>query len=143
MRDAGCGMRAAAISTAARSPLIMSASRIPHPASRFFPGSRRPARLVVHEEDHRPDLALGEEVLPPWHRRVPRRTLARQARPTLGHPPEHEALGELRDGPVVLEIGRDRVEARGVVPLAVQVVAVTREAILIVDPLAQSEVPRE
>src|SRR5207253_2524234 len=116
----------------------MSASRLPTPASRYglLPSSWLPSRLIVQEQDHRPDLPLGEKVLPARHRRVPRRALARQAGTAFRDTPEHEALGELRDRAVVLEVRRDRIEPRGVVPLAIQVVAVAGQAVLVVDPLA-------
>src|SRR2546422_8942761 len=124
---------------------IMSASRLATPASRFglLPRPRLPPGLIIKEEDHRPDLALAEEILPHRHRRVPGRALARQAGPPLGDPPEHEALGELRDGAVVLEVRRQRVEAGGVVPLAVEMIAGAGEAILVIDALPQSEVGGE
>src|SRR5258708_18351085 len=115
-------------------PLARSAP----PCPGLLPGSRPPPRLLVQERDHRPDLALGEEILPPRHRRIPRRALARQPRPALGDAPEHKALGELRDRAVVLEVGGQRVEARRVVSLAVEMVAMARETVLIVDPLAVS-----
>src|ERR671923_2890988 len=99
----------------------------------LLPGARRPPRLVVQEQDHRPDLALREEVLPLGHGRVPRCALARQPRPALGHAPEHEALRELRDGAVVLEVGGKRVETGCEVPLTVEVVAVTGQTVLVVD----------
>src|SRR5881398_2783758 len=86
----------------------------------FLPRPRRPPRLIVQEQDHRPDLALREEILPLRHRRVPRRALARQPGAALGHAPKHEALGELRDGAVVLEVGRKRIEAGREVPLTVE-----------------------
>src|SRR5258706_3744128 len=116
---------------------IMPASRLPTPASRFslFPRSRLPPRLLVQEQDHRPDLALGEEILPHGHRRVPRRALARQPGPALRDTPEHEALGQLRDGAVVLEVSGQRVEAGREVSLAVQMVAVARQTVLVVDAL--------
>src|SRR6266576_1617974 len=143
MRDARCGMRAVTISPAATSQLIMSASRIPHLASRLLPRPRRPPRLIVQEQDHRPDFALREEILPLRHRRVPRRALARQPGAALGHAPEHEALGELRDGAVVLEVGRKRIEAGREVPQTVEVVAVTRQAVPVVDALPLGQIDRE
>src|SRR6267143_6358568 len=107
-----------------------------------FPCPGLPAGLIVQEQHHLPDLTFGEEVLPLGHRGIPRRALARQARPTLGHAPEDEALGELRDGAVVLEVGRQRVEPGGEVAQTVQMVAVTGETVLVVDPLAGSDVDR-
>src|SRR5882762_6246210 len=111
---------------------IMPASRLPTPASRFglLPGSRLPPRLLVQKQDHRPDLPLGKEVLPHRHRRVPRRALARQPGATLRDAPEHEALRELRDRAVVLEVRGEGVEAGRVVSLAVEVVAVARQTVL-------------
>src|SRR2546428_354843 len=103
----------------------------------FSPGPRLPPGLIIKEEDHRPNLALAEEILPHRHRRVPGRALARQAGPTLGDPPEHEALGQLGDRAVVLEVRRQRVERRGIVPLAVEMIAVARETVLVVDALSQ------
>src|SRR2546425_10197589 len=108
-----------------------------------LPRPRLPARLVIQEQHHLPDLALGEEVLPLGHRRIPRGALARQARPTLGDAPEDEALGELRDGAVVLEVGGQRIEARREVAEAVEVIAVAGETVLIVDPLALADVVGE
>src|SRR5207248_8055475 len=108
-----------------RAPAGHRSRPFPLPSShfpRFFPGSWSPPGLIVEEEDDRPDLALREKVLPLRHRRVPRRALARQTRPALCHAPEHEALRELRDGAVVLEVGRERIEAGGEMPLAVEVV---------------------
>src|SRR3989449_9667977 len=125
-----------------RSPRsVMTAPRSLLPA--LLPSSRLPPGLIIKEEDHRPDLALAEEILPHRHRRVPGRALARQAGPPLGDPPEHEALGELRDGAVVLEVRRQRVEAGGVVPLAVEMIAGAGEAILVIDAPPQSEVGGE
>src|SRR2546427_1880520 len=118
---------------AARSASRRRALIITFPLSRFpFPGfglprPRRPPGLIVEKENHRPDLALGEEILPFGHRRVPRCALARQPRPALGHAPEHETLRELRDGAVVLEVGGEWIEAGGEVALTVQVVPVTRQ----------------
>src|SRR5437016_12518809 len=118
-------------------------SRFPFPVSRLLPRSRRPSGLIVKEEDDRPDLALREQVLPLRHRRVPRRALARQTRPALGHAPEHETLRELRDGAVVLEVGRERIEAGGEMPLAVEVVPVTGQTVPVVDALALRQVDRK
>src|SRR2546430_3171024 len=100
-------------SASRRRPLTITflLSRFPFPAL-GLPGPRLPSCLIIKEEDHRPDLALAGEILPHRHRRVPGRALARQAGPALGDPPEHEALGELRDGAVVLEVRRQRVEPR-------------------------------
>src|SRR3989441_4695135 len=136
--------KGAARSASRRRPLTITflLSRFPFPAL-GLPGPRLPSCLIIKEEDHRPDLALAEEILPHRHRRVPGRALARQAGPALGDPPEHEALGELRDGAVVLEVRRQRVERRGVVPLAVEIIAVAGEAILVVDALPQSAVGGE
>src|SRR5688572_26712543 len=117
------------LSTAHRSQFSLS----PLTAHGLFPGPRRPSRLVVQEQDHGPDLALGEEVLPCGHRRVPGRALARQTGPPLGDPPEHEALRQLRDGAVVLEVRGQRAEAGRVLALAVEMVAVTGKAVLVVD----------
>src|SRR5947207_2749614 len=108
------------------------ASRISHLASRLLPGSRLPPRLLVQEQNHRPDLPLGEEVLPHRHRRAPRRALTGEAGPALGDAPKREALGELRDRAVVLEVRGERVEAGCEVSLAVEVVAMTRKT----DPAA-------
>src|SRR5205823_4150727 len=57
--------------------------------------------------------------------------------------PKHEALGELRDGAVVLEVGRKRIEAGREVPLTVEVVAVTRQAVPVVDALPLGQIDRE
>src|SRR5947199_10365305 len=100
----------------------MTAPRSLLPA--LLPRSRLPSRLIIKEEDHRPDLALSEEILPHGHRRVPGRALARQTGPALGDPPEHKALGGRRDGAVVLEVRRQRVEPRRLMTLLVDVVAV-------------------
>src|SRR5213596_3603302 len=98
-----------ATTTAINGPTVRR--RSPRPPFAPFPGARLPARLIVQEQHHLPDLALGEEVLPLGHRRIPRRAFARQARPPLGDAPEDEALRELRDGAVVLEVRGQRVEA--------------------------------
>src|SRR2546429_6333230 len=121
----------------------MTAPRTLLPAPTLLPGSRLPPRLLVEEQNHRPDLPLGEEVLPPRHRRVPRRALAGKAGPALGDAPEHEALGELRDGAVVLEVRGERVETGCEVSLAVEVVAMTRETVPVVDVFALREVRGE
>src|SRR6266513_5697062 len=99
----------------------------------FLPGSRLPPRLLVQEQDHRPDLPLRQEVLPHRHRRIPGRALARQPRPALRDPPEHEALGELGDRAVVLEVRGERVEAGREVSLAVKVGAVAGQTVLVVN----------
>src|SRR5947199_3037887 len=109
----------------------------------LLPGPRLPPRLIVQEKNHRPDLPLGEEVLPHRHRRIPRRALAGEAGPALGDAPEHEALGELRDRAVVLEVRGERVEAGCEVSLAVEVVAMTWETVPVVDVLALREVRGE
>src|ERR1700694_5559732 len=70
----------------------------------------------------------------------PRRSLAREAGPALGDPPEHEALAELGDRAVVLEVCRQRIEARRVVALAVEMVAVTRHAVLVIDTTTRGDV---
>src|SRR3989442_8021530 len=128
--------KGAARSASRRRPLTITflLSRFPFRALGLR-GPRLPSCLIIKEEDPRPDLALAEEILPHWHRRVPGRALARQAGPALGDPPEHAALGELRDGAVVLEVRRQRVERRGIVPLAVEMIAVAGAAILVVDAL--------
>src|SRR5256886_16731478 len=119
----------------------MTAPRSLLPA--LLPRRGRPSGLIIKEADHRPDLALAEEILPHGHGRVPGRALAWQTGPALGDPPEYEALSELRDGAVVLEVRRPRVEPRRVVPLAVEMVAVAGEAVLVVDALSQGDVRRE
>src|SRR5688572_7490064 len=119
---------------ARRSVMPTSLTRLPRP--------RVPARPLIKEQDDRPDLFLGEEILPRGHRRIPRRPLARQSGAALGDPPEHEALGELRDRAVVLEVGRERVEPRRIVPLPVQIIAVAGHAILEIDPPADREMRR-
>src|SRR6266550_9317579 len=134
-------MGGVAASASAISASIMTVP--PSPLPRLFPSSWLPARLIVQEQHHLPDLALGEEVLPLGHRRVPRCALARQARPPLGNAPEDEALGELRDGAVVLKVGGQRVEAGREVAEAVEVIAVAGETVLIVDPLAFTDVEGE
>src|SRR5260370_17105535 len=111
---------------AARSASRRRALIITFPHSRFpFPGfglprPRFPPRLLIEEQNHRPDLPLGEEVLPHRHRRVPRRALAGEPGPALGDAPEHAALGELRDRAVALEVRGDRVEARSEVSLPLE-----------------------
>src|SRR5947208_15632447 len=121
----------------------MTAPRSLLPAPTLLPGSRLPPRLLVEEQNHRPDLPLGEEVLPHRHRRVPRRALTGEAGPALGDAPEHEALGELRDRAVVLEVRGERVEAGREVSLAVEVIAMTRETVPVVDVLALREIRGE
>src|SRR2546429_8059105 len=56
----------------------------------FLPRPRLPPRLLVQEQNHRPDLPLGEEVLPHRHRRVPGRALAGEAGPALRDAPEQD-----------------------------------------------------
>src|SRR5688500_102857 len=101
-----------------------------------FPRARSPTRLLVEEDDHRPDLVGGEEALPRRHGRVPGRSLARQAGPALRDAPEDVALGELRDRARVVEGERRRAEAVAEVSRAVEQVAVAGEAVLVVDPLS-------
>src|SRR6266480_6070337 len=110
------------------------------PAPRLLPRARLPPRLLVQEQDHRPDFPLRQEVLPHRHRRVPGRALARQPRTPLRDAPEHEALGELRNRAVVLEVRGERVEAGSEVSLAVEVVAMTRETVPVVDVFALRQV---
>src|SRR5438094_5345933 len=106
---------------------------LPALVPRLFPRSGFPARLIIQEEHDRPDLVLGEKVFPRRHRRIPRRAFARQAGAALGDPPEDEALGQLRDRAVVLEVGRQGIEPAGEIALAVEMVAVAWDAILIID----------
>src|SRR2546425_3460001 len=114
-RGAGSGTVPAATTSVTRSRSarsVMTAPCLTAPCSlSFLPRPRLPPRLLVQEQNHRPDLTLGEEVLPHRHRRVPRRALAGEPGPALGDAPEHEALGELRDRAVVLEVRGERVEA--------------------------------
>src|SRR5256885_11559238 len=133
-------MGGVAASASAISASIMTVP--PSPLPRLFPSSGFPPRLIVQDQHHLPDLTLGEKILPPGHRGVPRRALARQPRPALGDAPEDEALGELRDGAVVLEVRGQRVEARREVAEAVEVIAVTRQAIVIVEALACAAIER-
>src|SRR5256885_280631 len=124
-----------------RTRSIMTAPCLTAPCSlRLLPGARSPPGLIVQEQDHRPDLPLGQKVLPHRHRRVPRRALARQPGSALRDAPEHEALGELCDRAVVLEVRGERVEAGREVSLAVEVVAVAREPVLEVATLPLREV---
>src|SRR5256885_4711274 len=102
----------------------------------FLPRPRLPPRLPVQEQNHRPDLPLGEEVLPHRHRRVPRRALSGESGPALGDAPEHDALGELRSRAVVLELRGERAEAGRDGSLAVEVPAVTPETVPVVHVLA-------
>src|SRR5437762_999808 len=106
-RGAGSGTVPAATTSVTRSRSarsVMTAPCLTAPCSlSFLPRPRLPPRLLVQEQNHRPDLPLGEEVLPHRHRRVPGRALAGEAGPALRDAPEHEALGELRDRAVVLE----------------------------------------
>src|SRR5262245_24618691 len=105
-----------------------------------FPRSRLPPRLLIQEENNRPDLLLGQKIFPRRHRRIPRRAFTRESRPTLGDAPEYEALRQLSDRSVVLEVGRERIQTCGVVALTVEMIAVAGNAILIVDPVPQREV---
>src|SRR5690606_10986716 len=105
--------------------------------SRLVPRAGLPARLLVEEDRDGPDLFRGQEVLPGGHRGVPGRALAGQAGAALGDAPEDEALGELRDGAVVPEVQRRRVERVRVVAPPVEAVAVARQAVLVGDPLAE------
>src|SRR5687768_18278826 len=107
-----------------------------------FPRPWMPTGLLVEEEDHRPNLLLRQKILPGGHRRIPGAAFARQSGPALGDPPEHEALGQLRDGAVVLEVRGQRIEARGVWALSVEMVAVARHAVLVVDPVPLGDVCR-
>src|SRR5436190_23053905 len=111
----------------ASSALIMPGLRA------LLPRPRLPPRLIVQEENDRPNLFFRQEILPCGHRRVPGRPFARQPGSALGDAPEHEALRELGDRSVVLEVQGDRIEPVGVMALTVEMVAVTRDAILIVD----------
>src|SRR2546425_286107 len=146
-RGAGSGTVPAATTSVTRSRSarsVMTAPCLTAPCSlRFLPRPRLPPRLLVEEQNHRPDLPLGEEVLPYRHRRVPRRALTGEAGPALGDAPEHEALGELRDRAVVLEVRGERVEAGREVSLAVEVIAMTRETVPVVDVLALREIRGE
>src|SRR3989475_35402 len=146
-RGAGSGTVPAAASKTTRntSPRsVMAAPCLTAPCSlSFLPRPRLPPRLLVEEQNHRPDLPLGEEVLPYRHRRVPRRALTGEAGPALGDAPEHEALGELRDRAVVLEVRGERVEAGCEVSLAVEVIAMTRKTVPVVDVLALREIRGE
>src|SRR6266566_4440277 len=143
-RGAGSGTVPAATTSVTRSSSarsVMTAPCLTAPCSlSFLPRPRLPPRLLIQEQNDRPDLPLGEEVLPHRHRRVPRRALTGEAGPALGDPPEHEALGELRDRAVVLEVRGERVEAGREVSLAVEVIAMTRETVPVVDVLALREI---
>src|SRR6266567_6997625 len=113
---------------------------MPAPRSRLptlLPGPRLPPRLPIDIDDHGPDLLVREEVFPLGHRGVPGRGFARQAGAAFRHAPEDEALRQLRDGAVVLEVRGQRIETRREMTQPVQVIAVTRQAVLIVDALAE------
>src|SRR5205814_2995880 len=143
-RGAGSGTVPAATTSVTRSRSarsVMTAPCLTAPCSlSFLPRPRLPPRLLVQEQNHRPDLPLGEEVLPHRHRRVPGRALAGEAGPALRDAPEHEALGKLRDRAVVLEVRGERVEAGREVSLAVEVVAVARQTVPVVDAFPLREV---
>src|SRR5882724_1426893 len=108
---------AATASSSSTAAALMPAMLARLPATRLLAG-----RLVQIDDDL-PDLLLGQPVFPRRHHRVPRRRLLRQTRPALGDPPEEERLLEHRDRAGILEVGGRRVEARGEVALAVEVVA--------------------
>src|SRR6266436_5275880 len=108
-----------------------------------FPRPRLPSCLIVEEEHDRPDLVLGQELFPRRHRRIPRRPFARQSRSALGDAPKNEALRQLRDRAVVLEVGRQRIQAGREVAQAIEMVTVTAHAVLIVDPMSFVDVRRE
>src|SRR5258708_12832639 len=101
---------------AARSASRRRALIITFPPSRFpFPGfglprPRFPPRLLIEEQNHRPDLPLGEEVLPHRHRRVPRRALAGEPGPALGDAPDPEPLRHPSDPPLSLQLPATRVD---------------------------------
>src|SRR5690348_15953451 len=97
-----------------------------------LPATRLPSSLIVEEHHDRPDLILGEVVLPDRHRRVPGGTFARKARAALRDPPEDVALGELRDRAVVGEVRRRRAEAVREMAGAVETIAVAGDAVLVV-----------
>src|SRR5690606_22863614 len=104
------------------------------------PGPWRQASLLVQEHRDGPDLLRREEVLPRRHRRAPWSALAGQPGSALRDSPEHEALGELRDGAAALELEGRRIERVGVVSAAIERVAVAGQAVLVVDALAELEV---
>src|SRR5262245_24602789 len=108
-----------------------------------FPRSRVPSGLLIEEEHDRPDLVLGQKLFPRRHRRIPRCAFARQPGSAFRDAPEHEAFRELGDRAVVLEVRGERVQPRGKVTLPVEMVAVARDAVLIVDAMAFSDVRRE
>src|SRR5207253_6559581 len=90
------------------------------PLSGYFPRPRLPSRLIVQKEHDRPDLVFRQKVFPRGHRRIPRRSFARQPGAALGDAPEDEALGELRDRAVVLEICREGIEPTREMALTVE-----------------------
>src|SRR3989344_62379 len=96
----------------------------------MFPRPRALAGVIVEEQDHLPDLVLGEKVLPHRHGGNPRCRLLRQAGAAGGDAPEQVRLLELGDGADVLEAERHRVEARGVGTPAVELAAVAGVAVL-------------
>src|SRR3954462_2426476 len=104
-----------------------------------LPATWLPTSLVVEEHHDRPDLVLGEVVLPDGHGRVPGRAFARKPWAAFRDAPEDVALGELRDGAVVGEVRRRWAEAVGVVARPIETIAMAGDAVLVVDALALAE----
>src|SRR5689334_9718109 len=123
---------------------LLRAGRVLLLFRRRLPATRLPVGLVIEEDHDRPDLVLSQIILPHRHRRVPRSSFARQARTSLCDAPEDVALGELSDCAVVGEVRRRRAEAMSEMSLPIQVIAMTGDAILIIDaaPLAEMIVHR-
>src|SRR5207249_6590170 len=86
--------------------------------------------MPIFEKDDLPNLIDRQVLFPRRHDRGPWEAFTGKPDSTLRHTPEHEGLLELRDGPGVREVRRNRVEGKGKHASAVEIIAVAEVAVL-------------
>src|SRR5690606_12448729 len=96
----------------------------------LIPGPRVISCMPIFEHDDFPDL-INCQVLLPWrHHRGPRKTFTRQTDSAFGYPPKYKSLLQLSDGSGIREVCRNRVKGKCPQTTAVQIIPVTKVAIL-------------
>ena len=84
-------------------------------------GSRRRAGTLVDVGDDLPYLIVRQEILPDWHRGVPRCGPRRQAGPSGGDAPEDVGFLQLANRAIVAKVGWNGVKGAGEVAIAIEI----------------------